>query len=74
MYRFTLPEALNLYRFTPHGVYRFTPENFLRSQGFPQGRGYSAAGGRALGLRAMAGRLVGSTRRPPVASESFRPG
>ncbi len=76
MYRFTLITALLVYRFTPAWVYRFTPEKPLNTLGFPQERNYSEStlDESAFGLKATAGRLVGSTRRPPVASPSFRPG
>ena len=45
MYRFTVLKAQKVYRFTVHGVYRFTVENLLRRQGFPQQAG-SIRGGK----------------------------
>ena len=46
MYRFTVLKAQKVYRFTVHGVYRFTVENLLRRQGFPQQAGSSIRGGK----------------------------
>lgn len=37
MYRFTVPKATKVYRFTVRWVYRFTVENLLIPQGFTQG-------------------------------------
>ena len=68
MYRFTVQKRSKVYRFTVHGVYRFTVENFRNQETFPQSQPASQSGGRTLGLSATAGRLVGSTTMPPVAS------
>ena len=43
MYRFTVQKGGRVYRFTVRGVYRFTVENFSRSQVFPQPKGVPCA-------------------------------
>jgi hypothetical protein len=36
VYRFTVQKRSKVYRFTVHGVYRFTVENFRNRETFPQ--------------------------------------